>query len=77
MLDTSSSEDDSILDIVSNIKKYLEKLKFKDFIIAPISGRGGLVLKNYLNNYNSFKGDFEEVEYFKRKFILKLMRSLF
>ena len=68
MLDTSSSEDDSILDIVSNIKKYLEKLKFKDFIIAPISGRGGLVLKNYLNNYNSFKGDLEEVEHFKRKF---------
>ena len=68
MLDTSSSEDDSILDIVSNIKKYLEKLKFKDFIIAPISGRGGLVLKNYLNNYNNFKGDLEEVEHFKRKF---------
>lgn len=68
MLDTSSFEDDSILDIVSNIKKYLEKLKFKDFIIAPVSGRGGLVLKNYLNNYNSFKGDLEEVEYFKRKF---------
>lgn len=68
MLDTSSSEDDSILDIVSNIKKYLEKLKFKDFIIAPISGRGGLVLKNYLNHYNSFKGELEEVEHFKRKF---------
>lgn len=68
MLDTSSSEDDSILDIISNIKKYLEKLEFKDFIIAPLSGRGGLVLKNYLNNYNNFKGDFEEVEFFKRKF---------
>lgn len=68
MLDTSSSEDDSILDIVSNIKKYLEKIKFKDFIVAPISGRGGLVLKNYLNNYYSFKGDLEEVEHFKRKF---------
>ena len=68
MLDTSSSEDDSILDIISNIKKYLEKLRFKDFIIAPISGRGGLVLKNYLNNYSNFKGDLEEIEYFKRKF---------
>lgn len=68
MLDTSSPEDDSILDIISNIKKYLEKLEFKDFVIAPISGRGGLVLKNYLNNYNNFKGDLEEVEHFKKKF---------
>lgn len=68
MLDTSSSEDDSILDIVSNIKKYLEKLKFQNFVIAPISGRGGLILKNYLNNSNNFKGDLEEIEYFKRKF---------
>lgn len=68
MLDTSSPEDDSILEIISNIKKYLEKLEFKDFVIAPISGRGGLVLKKYLNNYNNFKGDLEEVEYFKKKF---------
>ena len=30
MLDTSSSEDDSILDIISNIKKYLEKLELKN-----------------------------------------------
>lgn len=77
MLDTSSSEDDSILDIISNIKKYLEKLEFKDFIIAPLSGRGGLVLKSYLNNYNNFKGDLEEVEYFKRKFIKRKDLELF
>ena len=37
-------------------------------MIAPISGRGGLVLKKYLNNYNNFKGDLEEVEHFKKKF---------
>ena len=45
MIDTCDFEDDSIAEIIDNVKSHLEDIGYKDPIICPMSAKAGFLLK--------------------------------
>lgn len=52
MMDTCDLEDDSIGEIVENVRKHLIKIGFVNPLVYPISAKAGLLLKKLINGFN-------------------------
>ncbi len=48
MIDTCDFEDDSIAEIIDNVKSHLESIGYKAPIVCPMSAKAGLLLKQYI-----------------------------
>lgn len=52
MMDTCDLEDDSISEIIKNVKKHLLTIGFVNPLVYPISAKAGLLLKKLINGSN-------------------------
>lgn len=48
MIDTCDFEDDSIAEIIDNVKSHLEDIGYKAPFVCPMSAKAGLLLKQYI-----------------------------
>jgi GTPase Era involved in 16S rRNA processing len=68
MMDECDSEDDSVEDIVSNVRAHLEKIGFSNPVICPVSARAGFVLKSALHGEKLTDTESKAAQAFFHKF---------
>lgn len=68
MMDTFDPEDDTVEDMLSDIREHLKEIGFQDPSVFPISAKAGLQLKQLLCGVQLSDNEKESAEFFQRRF---------
>ena len=64
MMDTIDSEDDSVEDILNEIRDHLQQIGFQNPIICPVSAKAGLQLKQMMSGVKMTVNEIESAKHF-------------
>lgn len=68
MMDTCDFEDDSVDEILDNIRDHLESIGFDSPLVCPLSAKAALIFKKALSNVELSQNEKNELDAFCRKF---------